>query len=94
MYSLGNFRLYQKDEVRVPSALPKIASKINNPLRKLEPPAYELNEQSQPKNYPVKFNIDLSDPANWGNQPPQTTAKAWTIFDCKKMLTVHSKNLD
>jgi D-alanyl-D-alanine carboxypeptidase len=47
-----------------------------------------------PRIYPVKFNIDLSDPANWANGPPQTTAKSWSIFDCKKMITVHSKNLD
>lgn len=62
--------------------------------RKIADPRYLLDLQQPPKDYQVKYNVDLLDPMNWAEQPPQTTAKSWCIYDCKKMIMAHSKNID
>lgn len=42
----------------------------------------------------MKYDCDFSDPNNFTEQPPQTTAKSLMIFDHKKMTCIYSKNLD
>ena len=94
MLTLGTFKIRQKDELRIPANLPKVVSNINNKLRKIEKPSYDINLQAMPREYNVKFDVDTGDPANWSEGPPQTTAKAWSIYDCKRQLMLHSKNQD
>jgi len=36
----------------------------------------------------------MNDPMNIDDEAPSTTAKAWSIYDTKKLLTLHSKNVD
>ena len=36
----------------------------------------------------------MKDPINQEDDPPLVTAKAWSIYDTKKMLTLNSKNID
>lgn len=55
---------------------------------------YSLFLQGEPKEYDVKYDIDLCDPINWGAQPPQTTAKSWSIYDVNKSILIASKNAD
>jgi hypothetical protein len=54
----------------VPSLLPKIQAKLNDPLRKNESPRYEIMPLAEPKNYPVKYDVDMNDPGNLGDNPP------------------------
>lgn len=55
--------------------------------------SYKIFEQSEPKEYSrVNFDLDLLDPVNQCDQPPQTTAKAWILFDLTKNLVINSKN--
>ena len=74
--------------------LPKVQSKLNNPLRKVESPRYEVAPAAAPRDYPVKFDVDMRDPGNLADGPPQTTAKSWSVYDMNKMTHVSSKNLD
>ena len=94
VYCIGQFTLKQKEEQRVVSPLPKVQSKLNNALRHIAEPAYSCCLQEPPRNYPVKYDADFSDPNNLSQIPPQTTAKAFSIFDVKKMTCIYSKNLD
>ncbi len=36
----------------------------------------------------------MNDPIHLDIEPPETTAKAWSIYDTKKLLTLHCKNVD
>ena len=36
----------------------------------------------------------MNDPGNLADNPPQTTAKSWSVFDVNKLTHVSSKNLD
>ena len=42
----------------------------------------------------MKYDVDLNDPINWAEGPPQTTAKAWSIYDVKNNKYVCTKNSD
>ena len=50
--------------------------------------------QEETRCYNVKFDVDLNDPINWTEGTPQTTAKAWSIYDVKNNRYVCSKNSD
>ena len=69
-------------------------SKLNNPLRKIKPPSYQIPLAPAPREYPVKFDVDLHDPNNLADGPPQTTAKAWCVYDINKLTHVCYKNSD
>jgi len=43
LQTIGNFKTKQQDEIRNPSPFPKVFSKVNNPLRKIEPPSERIN---------------------------------------------------
>ena len=52
--------------MRVPSNLPKVASKVNSILRKIEPASYSVYMQEEPRDYKdIKYDVDLGDPNNW-----------------------------
>ena len=71
-----------------------MASNVNNKLRKIKEPNYDINLQPESRSYAVKYDVDVGDPVNWSEGPPQTTAKAWSIYDVKKQMILHSKNQD
>lgn len=55
---------------------------------------YSITHQEESTSYPVKWEVDLSDPSSWSDCPPQTTAKAWTVYDMNKCIRVQGKNED
>ena len=68
---------------------------MNNILRKVQPSKYGILLQAPTKSYPqIKFDVDLGDPVNWTEAPPQTTAKSWSLYDCNKQIMMMSKNLN
>jgi len=71
-----------------------VPSKLNHILRKIQPPRYQIPLAPAPREYPVKFEVDMHDPGNLAEGPPQTTAKSWSVYDLNKLAHVCTKNVD
>ena len=67
---------------------------MNASDREIEPPKFHIKPLEKTKTYNMKFDLDLNDMQMYSDNPPQTTAKSWTVFDVKKMINVRHKNID
>lgn len=98
---VGNFKIFRHDERRIPAPLPKALLQKQTEQISREPinleiarPAYDILEQCVPKEYRVNWDLDSTDPVTWSDRPPQTTAKAWVLYDVNKNLMINGKNQD
>jgi D-alanyl-D-alanine carboxypeptidase len=53
-----------------------------------------LDEQVIPKEYDVKWDVDMQDPVNICREPPKINAKAFMVWDVDTNMFVYSKNCD
>jgi hypothetical protein len=65
MQSVGYFNIFRQEERRHPSPLPRSLGRPED-LEGMEKHSYAIVQQAEPRSYPIKYDVDPTDPVNWG----------------------------